>query len=401
MADPSTTSAQQEDQGISLTALFRRALASASEAYNLPTLDTKAQDLVRSSLKDLKNASSRVSALSLFSANETLEDLATKEMVYLFVPYVLSEVNSRLNVGSNPEDRLQLVSESQAHMKQFLKVLADYDIISDSDRQTFDPNAVNALDPARRREVKIAQSRKQKEIKDRIKALKQRNGSSVDDFPNDFHLIASLLSTPTRASSDDDDSDDELVRELSLLLLRLIWTQAISNLAVMEQELSMLQHAVRNPPPPRSHQDERSGRAAADASSWRLDRLPGVGAGPDGKGPLLDAQGKPLRMFTIVSGQQADRARLQAEVFRPDHRLPTMSIDEYLAEEQRRGNIISGGGAASQNAPTSSEQLQMDSEQDGTLFGEQKEEEKRKKDEDWAVFTDRNPKGSGNTMNRG
>lgn len=56
---------------------------------------------------------------------------------------------------------------------------------------------------------------------------------------------------------------------------------------------------------------------------------------------------------------------------------------------------------ASRNAPTSSEQLTMDSERDGTRFGEEKEEEKRRKDEDWAVFTDANPKGSGNTMNRG
>lgn len=43
----------------------------------------------------------------------------------------------------------------------------------------------------------------------------------------------------------------------------------------------------------------------------------------------------------------------------------------------------------------------MDSEQDGTRFGEEKEEEKRKKDEEWAQFTDANPKGWGNTMNRG
>lgn len=56
---------------------------------------------------------------------------------------------------------------------------------------------------------------------------------------------------------------------------------------------------------------------------------------------------------------------------------------------------------ASQEAPTTSEQLAIDSEQDGTLFGEEKSEEKRKKDEEWARFTDVNLKGWGNTMNRG
>lgn len=74
---------------------------------------------------------------------------------------------------------------------------------------------------------------------------------------------------------------------------------------------------------------------------------------------------------------------------------------KYMVELSRSISNCTSLSAASQNAPTSSEQLQMDSEQDGTIFGEQKSEEKRKKDEEWAVFTDKNPKGSGNTMNRG
>lgn len=51
--------------------------------------------------------------------------------------------------------------------------------------------------------------------------------------------------------------------------------------------------------------------------------------------------------------------------------------------------------------PTSSEQLTMDAEEDGTAFGDAKSEEKRRKDEEWARFTDVNPRGAGNTMNRG
>jgi hypothetical protein len=56
---------------------------------------------------------------------------------------------------------------------------------------------------------------------------------------------------------------------------------------------------------------------------------------------------------------------------------------------------------ASQSAPTSSEQLAIDAEMDGTADGELKAEEKRKKDESWAKYTDENPRGAGNTMNRG
>ena len=56
---------------------------------------------------------------------------------------------------------------------------------------------------------------------------------------------------------------------------------------------------------------------------------------------------------------------------------------------------------ASQNAPTTSEQLEVDSEMDGTVGGELKAEEKRQKDEKWARYTDDHPRGVGNRMNRG
>lgn len=62
---------------------------------------------------------------------------------------------------------------------------------------------------------------------------------------------------------------------------------------------------------------------------------------------------QPLRPFTILpSTSSSERSRLRAEVFRPDHRLPTMTIDEYLEEENRRGNIISGGGHVLVNIST-------------------------------------------------
>ena len=54
---------------------------------------------------------------------------------------------------------------------------------------------------------------------------------------------------------------------------------------------------------------------------------------------------QPLRPFTILpSSAGGDRARFREQVFQADHRLPTMSIDEYLEIEQQRGNILTGGG---------------------------------------------------------
>ena len=56
---------------------------------------------------------------------------------------------------------------------------------------------------------------------------------------------------------------------------------------------------------------------------------------------------------------------------------------------------------ASADAPTESELLALAAEEDATMEGDAKAEQKRLKDENWARYTDDNKKGAGNTMNRG
>ena len=56
---------------------------------------------------------------------------------------------------------------------------------------------------------------------------------------------------------------------------------------------------------------------------------------------------------------------------------------------------------ASYDAPTESELLELAAEDDGTVLGAEKAEQKRLKEENRAVYTEANKKGAGNTMNRG
>jgi len=210
----------------------------------------------------------------------------------------------------------------------------------------------------------------------------------------DFDHIVPLL--PRTGTGDEDEGSelDEHIRELSIHLLRFFWIQTWGQLESLEQEVELLRNA---PPSPKSRPPATTGQ---DADAWRLDTPPPPSMF-DGRGPLVDQSGKPLRPFTILPGGATDRARLQGEVFRPDHRLPTMSIDDYLEIERERGNIVTGGGPQSEKELTTSERLTLDAENDGTTFGEEKQEEKRQKDESWARYTDTHSKGAGNTMNRG
>jgi hypothetical protein len=135
-------------------------------------------------------------------------------------------------------------------------------------------------------------------------------------------------------------SDEEDLREYHKATIKLAIMQAVQSLEMIILELDMLAKA---PPPSeqpstsQAEEDELLRRGHKDDGySERLDTLPGAIKG----GALLSKDGKPLRPFTLIDKRQ----QLQAGVFRPGHSLPTMTIDEYLEEERRRGGIIEGGG---------------------------------------------------------
>jgi hypothetical protein len=158
----------------------------------------------------------------------------------------------------------------------------------------------------------------------------------------------------------------------------------------MAMELQILAMA---PPHPTSNgvqrgpdERERNGSSNDADSNTYSDRLDDPSTLRRGwTGPLLSRDGKPLRPFTLTD----KRTELRQGVFRPDHNLPSMSIDEYLEEERKRGGIIEGGGEKSgiRPEPEEDDHEKMDAE---TL-----------KQRAWDDWKDDNPKGAGNTMNKG
>ena len=87
---------------------------------------TPLQDLIRTSLADLQNVNARVLDLSLFSPNETLEDITTPDLVYLFVPYVIAEVLGRVKALER-DDRMRLLQQAEVR-PQPMKWVIDTDI---------------------------------------------------------------------------------------------------------------------------------------------------------------------------------------------------------------------------------------------------------------------------------
>ncbi|GBF63727.1 hypothetical protein TMEN_6378 [Trichophyton mentagrophytes] len=305
-----------------------------------------------------------IQQLSLFSPNESAEDITTGDLQFLTVPYLLAELLQR----SYGADRLKTLQQTRDEYEKFLEALDQYELLSPSNKKLYEqyleqPESFSLTptnDASARRQVKITRFKEEKELKQKLEYLSQNRDSSHND--------------------------DDIVRQVYLAEINFYTHQTFQSLDMLAQELSMLKAAQSLPPVQRT--DERKPGLSDGKETGYSDRLDMVGS-QTGRGRysgvLLSSDGKPLQPFTLTSR----RTDIQRGVFRPGHNLPTMSIDEYLEEERRRGGIIEGGG----------EKSGIPKEIDEDDF--EKADEETLKARAWDEFTEANPRGSGNTLNRG
>ena len=265
-------------------------------------------------------------------------------------------------------DRKTALRHAQSSYGNYLKRLDLYDLLSAGDARLLEKyrdapdsfSTASTTDPSARRETKIIRFREEKDLKQKLEYL-QRNPAALQN-------------------------DDDMLRTLQLAQIAYCTHHTFQSLESISQEIHILSMA----PPPQSHaqsntpQDLRERGDRSDTYSERLDG-PSSHLSAGLSGPILSPDGKPLRPFTLLDTRQS----MQQGVFRPDHSLPTMTIDEYLDEERRRGGMIDGGGPQSAMRPEPDED-DMD-----------KADEETVKARAWDEFTEDNPKGSGNTLNRG
>lgn len=257
-------------------------------------------------MDDLKELNRRISALSLFSPNEVLEDISTRNLVYLFARYVLAEVQNRARM-TDMDERMTILKQTQVnpltlliyrdtlnidqvYLRSFLHDLDTYCIVPETERALYAQTASSIKDAAKRREIKIKQFKAEKDLRVRIEAVRKRRKQSPmgNQSQTDFDIIRSLLPSAQADDEDEDDSEtDEILRETVLLLLRLNYAQAHSQLESMDQELELLRSAPL-PPGPGPPLDDRRNKPNDQDDMWKLDTISRVSE----SGPLVDSSGK-------------------------------------------------------------------------------------------------------------
>lgn len=170
----------------------------------------------------------------------------------------------------------------------YISSLETYDIVPETDRVLYAQQPFSIRDAAKRREVKIKQYKAEKDLRTRIEVIRRRRRQLVseDRSFNDFDLVTSLL-----LPSEDDAEDPEIenvLREATLLLLRLFYTQACTQLEGVAQEIQLLCNAPPPSPLLEPPADERQDKTKDQQDMWKIDAAPEI----PNRGPLLDPRGK-------------------------------------------------------------------------------------------------------------
>lgn len=270
----------------------------------------------------------------------------------------------------NASDRKMVLRRAQEAYERYVSLLDIYSMLNARDRKLYerflesrdDFSLISTTDPAARRDTKIARYKQENELKLKLEFLGK--------VPMELQ------------------GDDAALREIVLAEIQLCVHHTFHSLDIIGQELKILALMPTTPPPGPEDRAadyrERNGQCRDDYSD-RLDPSLSQLLNKGKAGPILGKNGKPLKPFTLLDSRQTVRDG----VFRPDHSLPTMTIDEYLAEEKRRGGIIEGGGEQS-GRPAEPDEDNLEKADMETM-----------KAREWDEFTESNPKGSGNTLNRG
>jgi len=158
-----------------------------------------------------------VETQQLFSTNETIEDYITYNIMFLAVPYYLSELYLRAKTNG-PDERLAMVLRTKALINGFIEDGVRLDLITGDEKISIE-NDIS--DPEAKRNDKILRYRREKEIQEKLKQLVESRRTNYDLTP-----------------------DEEFEREVSILVVRSCLLKSINSMALMKQEEELLQTFV-------------------------------------------------------------------------------------------------------------------------------------------------------------
>ncbi|KAF9110411.1 hypothetical protein BGX27_006370 [Mortierella sp. AM989] len=345
----------------SLAQIFQKAetLFLDIQKSSLSSTSDEFQAKVNDSIRGFERSAAMVRQLSLFSENEFMDDISTKDLRFLLTEYYLGE----LFLKRVSQDRLKDLTISKEHFDHFILQCETHDVLSAQDKKYLEQITTDApRDAATRRGEKIARFKREKEMRNQIEEFHKVLGTTGSGYEGE---LSSEL--------------EDKFRDFVLLHLQFAIFQTMEQLVGIQQEIPMLKQMHERKAAESAGDTRVSNRSNEDTRDARVDDSRIWNA----TGPLMDPSGRPLRPFVITN----KRTEMMEGVFRPGHSLPTMSVEEYLHQEMERGNFLSGG-------TEEPKKKEADDNDEEAVNAE------TIKARNWDDFKDDNPKGWGNKGGR-
>lgn len=166
--------ASDDHQQASLSSLFSHANSLVARLDSLDHRTDSFKSTLATAISLLTQCRQLVDQHTLFSPNESLEDISTASLPYLSIPYALCE----LSLKTYSRDRKAQLREAVGLLEEFLGRCEDYEILGPEDRRLWGRvkeegasfRVVGAgVGAEGRRDVKVRRFREEKAIKEKLR----------------------------------------------------------------------------------------------------------------------------------------------------------------------------------------------------------------------------------------
>ncbi len=418
-AQPSSSSSSSSEPASShnkpLAALFKdgQGLVDKLEEGGGPPEEEQA--VVHKALLLFQDIAHKVQSLGLLSANEEEEDVATADLKYVLVQYYLGLLHSKATTssggggggggGGGPRARMAAVEKAKRHYQAFLQHCEQLRVLQGEDKKAWAaergmeeeeeedeeeegghdndrrrravlPTKVGGgADPATQRALKIERFRREKASKERLRELNYLYEKLRKDVKEEEEGCEGGGGGQRAGEL------EEVERERTKLWIETCIRKVLDEWGMLRQELQILTMMARQ---------QGSGSEAR---------------GPPSTHPPPPTNPKPLTVTHIDKGGPNGKLRIRQEelrgrVFQPGYSLPTVSLEEFAAQEvaeaQEREAKAKAAADAGPQGPRRYTQLEETGEEDDARLVE----ESAYQDRAWDDWKDANPRGSGNKMGK-
>lgn len=371
----------EEEESEALSTLFLKAqrLYSEIDGSSAAGNDPDLQKQIREGIALFQRCSRLVRSAALFSSNESADELPTEHLRYLLTEFYIGDLARRIST-TDLSLRPRHLRGARAALEHFCEAMDKLGLLPAADRNMLN-EGTRPRDSGLRREQKIARLREGQAAQRRLKELmladarEERSGGEVRMDPDDR-------------------------REMQLLVISDAVRKAVDEILSASQEIEMLEAmAARAPDGPRSGGAGGAGgrgftvthgRFASEEEDTRKAARPVAG-------PVIDPEDPDRPGISVVHIDptfNVTREQVKATIFRPGHRLPTMSLEEFAEKEREEAMERSKKEAAAEEGrPVSYKTL----EEMGREDDEAEVDRSTLKDRNWDDWKDDHTKGVGNT----